>query len=173
MQPLSLISSVGDLLRSQGHEAERRLLITQCAILVLCDAEVQKVQSREDNDVIGQFMMTHQKCIYFWWLSWCKWAKEENRILEAKNPSLLFSPCVTFLWASRRRKLRIRWPLFCPPDRAWRGRGQACFSSEKPPVMFHVRPCCCARLRTISGRGKWETPHRLWSRRVGGTSAWW
>lgn len=65
MQPLSLISSVGDLLRSRGHEAERRLLITQGVVLVLCDAEVQKVQSREDDDAIGPLAMNHQKCKYF------------------------------------------------------------------------------------------------------------
>lgn len=65
MRPLSLISSVGDLLRSQGHEAERRLLITQGVVLMLCDAQVQKVQSREDNDAIGPFTMNHQKCKYF------------------------------------------------------------------------------------------------------------
>ena len=33
--------------------------------------------------------------------------------------------------------------------------------------------CVCVCARTISGRGRWETPRHLWNRPVCGTLAWW
>lgn len=49
-----------------------------------------------------------------------------------------------------------------------------CFTSVNSLECF-FRGLCVARICacTISGRGKWETPRRLWNRPVCGTSAWW
>lgn len=59
-------------------------------------------------------------------ISGCQWTVDKTcrfQIMEANNPSILSSPCESFLWVFRHMKLHIRLLSFCPLGRAW-GKGE-------------------------------------------------